>query len=96
MAGLTQQSYLELLDWTGRQIRADKPGYIPDSLAPLLEQFSIDTERWLGTVDHYGSLFYRLVGRVEQMVEHARKLGRRWYRGLTSSSKAFSTAPQPT
>ena len=96
VAGLTQQSYLELLDWTGRQIRADKPGYIPDSLAPLLEQFSIDTERWLGTVDHYGSLFYRLVGRVEQMVEHARKLGRRWYRGLTAASKAFSTAPQPT
>ena len=96
VAGLTPQSCLELVDWTGRQICADEPGYIPDSLVPLLKQLSINTERWLGTVDHHGSPFFRLVGRVQRMVEHAVRLGRRWYRGLTAARVAFITARQPT
>ena len=66
------------------------------SVARWLRRRRVSLAGWLRTVDHYGSLFYRLVGRVEQMVEHARKLGRRGYRGLTAASKVFSTALQPT
>jgi hypothetical protein len=35
---MTLEEYLELLDWTGRQVRADKPGAIPLGLAPILER----------------------------------------------------------
>lgn len=96
LPNVSERSYLELLDWTGRQIRADKPGHIPDSIAPLLTQLSIDTERWVKTVDRYGSLFYRVVGRVESMIEEAARLGRRFFRGVTASSRIFTPKPQPT
>jgi REP element-mobilizing transposase RayT len=38
--------YLELLDWTGRQLRADKPGAIPSELAPILRA-AANERRWL-------------------------------------------------
>ena len=40
--------YLNLLDWTGRQLRADKLGAIPQDLAPILERLQIGGEAgWL-------------------------------------------------
>ncbi|MCU7933535.1 MAG: hypothetical protein KZQ99_01480 [Candidatus Thiodiazotropha sp. (ex Dulcina madagascariensis)] len=34
--------YLQLTDWTGRAIRDDKSGAIPNHLAPILERLNID------------------------------------------------------
>jgi hypothetical protein len=42
--------YLMLLDWTGREIRADKRGAIPDQLAPLLDRLGLDRSNWVNTV----------------------------------------------
>ena len=39
--------YLELVDWTGRAIRKDKRGAIPDNLPPVLERLQIDPRYWL-------------------------------------------------
>ena len=36
--------YLQLLDWTGRQIRSDKRGAMPQNLATLFERLGISTE----------------------------------------------------
>jgi hypothetical protein len=33
-----EQDYYRLLDWTGRAIRDDKKGSIPEDLAPILER----------------------------------------------------------
>jgi hypothetical protein len=33
--------YLDLLDWTGRQLRDDKRGAIPQELAPILQRLHI-------------------------------------------------------
>ncbi len=96
LSNVSQRSYLELLDWTGRQIRADKPGRIPSSLASLLTQLEINTERWVKTVDRYGSLFYRIAGRVEGMAQEAAGAGLRWLRGIAASRQAFQPPPQPT
>jgi hypothetical protein len=32
--------YVILLDWTGRELRADKRGAIPDHLAPIMERLA--------------------------------------------------------
>ena len=96
LCGISEESYLELLDWTGRQIRADKPGHIPASLAPLLTRLDIDVTQWVEAVDRYGSLFYRIVGRVEGMIEEAARLGRRFFRGIAGSRQLFTPQLQPT
>jgi hypothetical protein len=35
--------YIELLDWTGRQIRLKKRGAIPNHLAPVLDRLGLDS-----------------------------------------------------
>ena len=88
---MTRDEYLALVDWTGRQIRSDKPGAIPSHLAPLLERLEINQARWVGTVNSYGSLFHRVAGRVESIVNAARQAGKCWMAGLAAGRRAFST-----
>lgn len=45
--GMDLERYLSLVEWTGRTIRDDKPGYIPADLKPVLERFALDTENWV-------------------------------------------------
>jgi len=39
--------YLELVDWTGRQLREGKRGSISEGLPPILDRLQIDPKRWL-------------------------------------------------
>jgi hypothetical protein len=50
---LSDAEYLQLLDWTGRQIRKVKSGAVPSELAPILERLS---------VANFRSLFRQSVG----------------------------------
>jgi hypothetical protein len=38
---MTLEEYLQVLDWTGREIRADKRGAIPADLQPILERLQV-------------------------------------------------------
>lgn len=46
--------YLELLDWTGRQLKAGKRGAIPKNAPPILERLNLSAELWLHAVEHFG------------------------------------------
>lgn len=54
--------YLELLDWTGRQIRHHSRGAIPATLAPILDRLQIAREQWLQAVHSFDRWFGRVVG----------------------------------
>jgi len=93
--GLTEGDYLRVLDWTGRQLHAGKPGAIAADVLPNLESLAINTEQWLKTVQRYGSLFHRVAGRVDNMLRSAEQAGRRWFRGLGASMEAFALPAPP-
>ena len=69
------QDYLELLDWTGRQLRRNKRGAIDDSLPPILERLSIEPDKWLYTSSHFESSFKSLVGTAQSMLSKCKHLG---------------------
>ncbi len=56
------QDYLELVDWTGRQLRDDKRGSIDNGIPPILERLNIDAEHWVYNTQHFESQFRGLVG----------------------------------
>jgi len=85
------EEYLSLVDWTGREIRLGKRGAIPAHLSDILDRIPVNQARWQDTVQGYGGLFHRVVGRMEAMMDMARFLGRRWLGGIRAGKAAFST-----
>lgn len=78
---LSLTDYLQLLDWTGRSIRADKRGAIPDHLAPILSRIGLDADRWCKVVSRFGKLFKRAAGSAEHLADEARRRGVCWLQG---------------
>ena len=86
---MTTDEYLTLLDWTGRQVRRDKRGHIPQELAPILDRLNIVPENWLDTVTDFGQTFRTAAGRYESLAAEADRRGRNWLHGMTASRKRF-------
>ena len=80
-------NYLELVDCTGRTIRADKRGYIPADVPPILTRLGVEAENWIETVRHFRRHFYDFVGPGDMLAQHGRALGRSWLRGVGACRK---------
>lgn len=82
VSGLTLSSYLRLVDWTSRLLRADK-AHLPADLAPIFVRIGTEPADW-GTI--VAALLARgrrtgcHFGRPERLAEAARVRGRRWHR----------------
>lgn len=63
--------YLDLLDWTGRQLRHNKNGRIPNHLTCILTRLGINPDGWLTVVRKFGRLFKRAAGTSESLETEA-------------------------
>jgi len=70
--------YLELLDWTGRQLQQDKVGKIPEHLAPILSRIGLDPPGWCDVVRKFGRVFKRAAGTPESLAQEAIRCGQGW------------------
>ena len=82
--------YLELVDWTGRIIRKDKRGAIPDNTPSVLDRLNIDTRHWLYLTKHFENPFKGMVGSVNKLKEACKKLGYDRTPGRNSWKQYFS------
>ncbi len=87
----TFDEYLQLLDWTGRQIKSGKRGRIPAEIQPILTRMQLDHKNWLKTVESYRSIFWRVAGKTEAITKAAGKAGRKWLKGVLASKSVFTT-----
>lgn len=71
-------SYLQLLDWTGRELKASKRGSIPAELEPILDRLGLDAIQWCRLVEDFGRIFKRAAGRGCRLAEEAKRRGKRW------------------
>ena len=54
--------YLQLLDWTGRQLAPGKKGRIPDAIEPILQRLQLDQKAWCDLVAQFGRRFFVVAG----------------------------------
>ena len=69
--------YIELVQWTGKQLRPDKRGAIPASAPNVLKRFENNPERWAVRVKAIGSGYWRVVGDALDLMAGAERLNQR-------------------
>jgi REP element-mobilizing transposase RayT len=85
------QDYLELVDWTGRIIRADKRGQIAATTPPILQRLNIEPDAWLTLATEFEDRFPGMVGREEAIQTACHTLGRHWSRSAANCRALFSS-----
>ncbi|MFT6776259.1 MAG: hypothetical protein ACJAV1_000169 [Paraglaciecola sp.] len=63
------QDYCELVDTTGRIIRADKAGVIDSAQSPILSRLGLSEEQWITLTTEFEQHFCYAVG-AEQMMKN--------------------------
>jgi hypothetical protein len=86
---ISLEHYAMLLDWTGRQLRADKREAIPDHLTPIMERLALNRSNWVETVRGFGRLFKQAAGRQSSLIDAAARRSRRWFQGNAAARTAF-------
>jgi hypothetical protein len=86
---LSEAQYLQLVDWTGRQVRRDNRGAIPSDLAPILDRLQLSQETWVETVQHFGRWFHRAAGSPASLAKEAERRGVSWLGGISKSREVF-------
>ena len=81
--------YLQLLDWTGRQLRKGKRGAIPADLADILTRLEIEPTEWVDGMQNFTKMFRRVAGSAAAMTKLAQKAGRHWFQGIGHARKFF-------
>jgi hypothetical protein len=85
---MTCTQYLELLEWTGRQLAKGKVGKISAEQPSILQQLGIEGKGWLKLVgsftDKRGRL-RRAIGRPAALEAEAAKRGQKWIQGIALS-----------
>jgi len=83
--------YLELVDWSGRIIREDKRGSIPENIPDILQRLSIDARNWIYLTRSFESPFKHLVGAAHNIRSACEALGKCWAHGISQCERLFSS-----
>jgi REP element-mobilizing transposase RayT len=78
--------YIQLVELTGRCMRADKRGYISDS-QPLLTRLQIEPDNWLKLTTRFTKVFHGAVGRKQAMTDYCEHLEKKRRANLTQCER---------
>ncbi|MCB2424839.1 transposase [Thalassolituus alkanivorans] len=81
--------YLELVDATGRIIRSDKRGAIPDSATTILDRLGINSDQWLTMTQQFEECFTTFAGHETSLRTACEKLDYQRPSGLSRCRRAF-------
>jgi len=84
--------YLQLVDVTGRIIREDKKGAIPDELCPILMRLNLTSEGWLKMVNNIENNFFLAIGDVTSLLNFRQQFRTNNPRGISSAKQYYVQA----
>jgi REP element-mobilizing transposase RayT len=84
--------YLELVDWSGRILRDDKKGAIPDHLPDILQRLDMDAKQFTYLAQNFEHPFKNLVGAAHHVRKACESIGLNWVHGMSQCEKFFSSS----
>lgn len=81
--------YLELVEVTGKILRADKRGSIEANNFPLLRQLGFSGDDWLDLAEHFGKKYHRAVGSSAELSRFAEHMDKKWVGGQRQQAAIF-------
>ena len=79
---MSNRQYIELVDYTGRQINKGKRGKISETEPPALRRLGLDGDLWSRQVLGIRDGYWRVVASAEAMMEKAAQIGQKWLKGI--------------
>jgi REP element-mobilizing transposase RayT len=86
---MSLEDYIQIVEWTGRQQRADKPGAIPADLAPIFERLGLESEAWLKLTSQFTRMFANAAGPIGLVKAAAERAKKRWFQGAGHCRASF-------
>jgi hypothetical protein len=83
------EEYLELVDWTGRAVRAGKRGHIPSQHAKILDRLGIDAERFIEYSERLLKEFGTAVGAPAAMANLSARRQTKYLHGIRVARRMF-------
>ncbi|WP_165742251.1 transposase [Candidatus Thiosymbion oneisti] len=83
------EDYLELVDWTGHALRADKSGYIEAREPKILARLGIDGEQFIGYSERLLKAFGTAVGAPASLVNLCARRQAKYLRGIQAARVVF-------
>lgn len=87
---MLRNDYLALIDWSGRAMRNNKHGAIPDDLPLILVRLGFDKTDWMQHIQYFEKHFPTVAGCIDKLKSHAKQKSRRWIKGVRM---AFAPVP---
>jgi REP element-mobilizing transposase RayT len=81
--------YIELVDWTGRQIRPNKRGAISENAPPILTRLGIEQSNWLQNCLSLEKDFRQVIGSVATIEKFCQTIGQKWLQGISNCRRCF-------
>jgi len=83
--------YIELVEWSGRIIREDKKGHIPQHLPDIVKRLNIDARHWVYLTKNFEKPFKNLVGAAHHVRSACDEIGKNWSQGIRQCETFFSS-----
>ena len=73
--------YIELVDWTGRQVHPKKKGYIGKDMPKVLATLNVEKADWLEKIQSFREHYAHFVGNKHTLKQLAVQNDSKWYKG---------------
>ncbi len=70
----TLTDYCDLVDATGRVIVANKKGFIPDDLPPILNRLGLDELTWMDELNQFKTQRKTAIGTIEKLKNYIKNI----------------------
>ncbi len=84
--------YLELVDTTGRILREDKKGAIPESVSPILHRLNLSSKGWMNLVRNLEGNFFTGIGHESILAQFRSQHRKRGPRGIRAAKQCYLQA----